>query len=148
MNRKNILYAIITILLVIICSNLIVKANKQDYKFSSNNVEQLSRKEKEKLSDILADNILMNRTDLDVVSYFFEKETFDKFSNLCRKSNIEGVMIQKAVDIVEPKDSSTGDTVIMANYKVNYSDMKNILFCMELHVNRDGKIYGYNIWAY
>lgn len=43
--------------------------------------------------------------------------------------------------------NTTSDGVIMADLKINNGDY-NKLYLIEYHVNKDGRIYGHNIWAY
>ena len=68
--------------------------------------------------------------------------------NNCGKS-IRGNISDIVIDVVEPKDSSSGDTVLLANVKAWASNQTYNTICLfEFHVNSDGKLYGYNIWAY
>ena len=53
------------------------------------------------------------------------------------------------IDVTYPENSSTGDTVIMANTKIWYDDSRyNKLYLFEFHVNAIGDIYGFNVWVY
>ncbi|MBO5388940.1 MAG: hypothetical protein J6A59_12590 [Lachnospiraceae bacterium] len=74
------------------------------------------------------------------------------YTDLVNDSNdkvIQGSIGQLAVDTIDIINSSTGDTVVMANIKVwSQAQTYNNLYLYEFHINKDGKIYGYNLWVY
>lgn len=60
-----------------------------------------------------------------------------------------GKLVDTTLDFTYPEDSSTGDTVVMINAKIEYLNGKyNKLYLFEYHINAEGKIYGFNAWVY
>ena len=63
-------------------------------------------------------------------------------------NNIDStVFSDKSIEFINADNSSTEDTVIMANVKLYYKDY-NKLYLFEFHMNESGSIYGYNIWQW
>lgn len=72
------------------------------------------------------------------------KSVYDFMSN----NDIDGTCSNIVIDTTYPNNSSTGDFVIMANCKVNVKQGYNLVYLFEFHVNKDGRIYGFNAWVY
>lgn len=58
-----------------------------------------------------------------------------------------GNIISYVNDYIKPQNSSNGDYVTLSNLMLMYNNDKHAM-CVELHYNKDGKIYGYNFWQY
>lgn len=81
---------------------------------------------------------------------YFTSPCFDKIKAYASNNNIIGDVISEVVvDFTYPENSTTGDTVIMANTRVwANGNTVNCVYLFEFHVNSEGLIYGYNVWAY
>lgn len=111
-----------------------------------NNIE--SRECKNEISDIILDILKHDEASLQTKSQYFTNDCFYDVLQYTKNNKVESTVIPElVVDYTTPSNSSTGDTVIMANTKVYYKSY-NKLYLFEFHVNQDGKIYGYNIWVY
>ena len=54
-----------------------------------------------------------------------------------------------SIEFTYPENSSTGDSVVMLNTKIRKHETQNqLVYMFEFHINSEGKIYGFNIWAY
>lgn len=80
---------------------------------------------------------------------YFDSNCYDKILKYTESNSIGGTDVKSfVVDFTYPDNSTTKDTVIMVNAKINYSEGYNKLYLFEFHVNQSGNIYGYNIWQY
>ena len=57
-------------------------------------------------------------------------------------------IITSVIDTIAVENSSNKDFVIMGNVKVEVENNRNNIYLLELHVNKYGEIYGFNIWGY
>lgn len=83
----------------------------------------------------------------------FTDECYDEMYQLILNNDFEWEDYLAVVDVTYPDNSTTNDTVIMVNvqaYYYDYSDFHdyNQLYLFEFHVNAEGGIYGFNVWAY
>lgn len=79
----------------------------------------------------------------------FDNTAYDKIKDYIQNNFIKGDIGEVVVDYVESSKSSTGDHVLMVNTKIWYDEQSyNKIYLFELHINSDGDIYGYNVWAY
>lgn len=80
----------------------------------------------------------------------FTEDCYDKLIQYIETSNINSNNISDTViDSITVENSSTGDFVIMLNTKIWYENQEyNKLYLTEFHINANGRVYGYNIWAY
>lgn len=82
----------------------------------------------------------------------FTSSCYNKLSYFIQNNDIGGDVIQQIIiDFTYPNNSSTGDSVIMANTKIGYTQDSlnyNKVYLFEFHVNKDGDIYGFNVWVY
>ena len=117
---------------------------------SEPNLLQLDTKENKKLFNDLAISLVKHDTDLLVNNkQFFTEDTLQSYANLVRKNKLSGNIIEVQIDYIDVHASATSDKVVMYNMKLKPSNETINLVCMlEFHINRDGKIYGYNLWAY
>lgn len=78
----------------------------------------------------------------------FAGDTLSQYCDAINKVKFGSNIIKKyTIEETLPANSSTGDTVIMANVTLDCgSETEAWLF--EYHINLDGDIYGFNIWAY
>lgn len=79
---------------------------------------------------------------------YFENTAYKSVYDYINTNKIEGTCSNIVIDTTYPNNSSTGDFVIMANCKVNVQQGYNLVYLFEFHVNKDGKIYGFNAWVY
>lgn len=139
---------LILILLVIIFSSLVtfkVKASEELEK--PTNIEQMTVNEVNKLFYDLTDGII-NHNSTKLPSGLIEQSAKTDLDILLVNNTIGGKLENVVVDFTYPENSSTGDTVVMVNAKVNYDNYYTKLYLFEYHVNASGKIYGYNVWVY
>lgn len=136
---------IITILLVLTLTSIIVVAyedNTQNINFEKCSTGDLNR-----FANAIMDYYLNSNNTISNYIGVIDSDVFREMNDNSLKLNCKIATI--VVDRVYPNNSSTGDLVILINTKVwDQEQTYNNLYLMELHVNRDGKIYGYNIWAY
>lgn len=137
------------ILVMILCITMSFNSYASETKVSS--LEQMDMTECNNFVMQLVLDILNNKTDFieNNTAYFTENE-YNEFKSYANSNKIMGDKIgQLVIDTTYPNNSSTADTVIMANIKVLSDDQAcNMIYLLELHINRDGKIYGHNIWVY
>lgn len=107
-----------------------------------------SRECKNEISDVILDILKHDESSLQTKLQYFTNDCFYDVSQYTKNNKVESTIIPELViDYTTPSNSSTGDTVIMANAKVQYKSY-NKVYLFEFHVNQDGKIYGYNVWIY
>lgn len=63
------------------------------------------------------------------------------------RSKEDGNMMNKAIHYVNHNNSSTKDTVIFVDCKTE-CERGNHMYLVEFHINKEGLIYGYNVWQY
>lgn len=137
---KTLKHYITIILLVITCVS-VVNASENNA-----NIEKMNIKEINSLMYNLTDSYIKHNTDTIDTSVFTDNIIGD-IINYTNSNNIDGEIRNIVVDFTYPDNSSTGDTVIMVNTKVKYSEYDK-LYLFEYHINADGKIYGFNAWVY
>lgn len=137
---KSLKHYITIILLVITCVS-VVNASE-----NNTNIEKMNIKEINSLMYNLTDSYIEHNTDTIDTSIFTDNIIGD-IINYTNSNNIGGEIRNIVVDFTYPDNSSTGDTVIMVNTKVKYSEYDK-LYLFEYHINADGKIYGFNAWVY
>ena len=81
---------------------------------------------------------------------YFTSPCYDRLIEYVKNNDINAdILTNFVIDFTYPENSTTGDTVIMANTKAWLNGNKaNVIYLFEFHVNSDGIIYGYNVWAY
>ena len=79
---------------------------------------------------------------------YFETSAYQSVYNFIEKRSVQGNVIDSSIEFTYPDNSSTGDSVIMMNYKLSVGGGYNVLYLFEFHVNSNGKIYGFNAWEY
>lgn len=115
------------------------------------NFETMSKTETEQIiRSIVGVTVSKDASWFDANYMYFTNPCFDKIKNYASNNNIIGDVISEVVvDFTYPENSTTGDTVIMANTRVwANGNTVNCVYLFEFHINSDGLIYGYNIWAY
>lgn len=81
-------------------------------------------------------------------SALFSSTCYDKISKYTCNNGINGRSIDNIViDFTYPDGSSSGDSVIMANTQIRYTEYTK-LYLFEFHVDGNGDIYGFNAWQY
>lgn len=79
---------------------------------------------------------------------YFETSAYQSVFNFIEKDSIQGSIIDNSIEFTYPDKSSTGDSVIMMNYKLSIGNGYNVIYLFEFHINSNGKIYGFNAWEY
>ena len=79
--------------------------------------------------------------------YVFTSECEREIKDNINIGNAKNI-IKCVVDTIEVDNSSNKDFVIMGNVQVEIENNRNNIYLLELHVNRNGEIYGFNIWGY
>ena len=140
---KKITYMI----LITIMLTLSIKANASEYTVNTIKLDSCTQSELVEFGYNIAEHYI-NGTNID--SKYIELLSADVNREIDSIKNTNNMKISNiVVDRIYPDKSTTGDTVLMVNIKAwDQEQTYNNLYLMELHVNRDGKIYGYNIWAY
>lgn len=120
-------------------------------KSKQTNIEKMTQKEMQStITDII--DAAINHKNNKIVEYkdLFTEDALKQFrKNVVSKEIINGDISEKAIDIVTPDNSDTFDTVLMCNIRItNNSNQYNNIYMFEFHINKDGKIYGCNVWTY
>lgn len=153
MKIKSKLKIIITITLVIMTGIFYsqintVKANEN--KLRTTNVEKMNTDEVRKMTDDIISGILENdASSISKYSQCLTSEVDSQLNKYTANNNLKGSIIERIIDYIDTKNSDTEDYVIMVNTRLQLAKAGyNELVMFEFHVNKDGKIYGYNVWAY
>lgn len=114
----------------------------------ASNIENMSDSEIEKLGNAVLESVL-SRDSKHIENYAncFTNETLEKLLDYINTNRIYGNIQSTVIDWVHTSYSSTEDSVMMINVKVENNGY-NELYLFEFHINAEGKIYGYNVWAY
>lgn len=115
------------------------------------NFETMSKAETEQTIRSIVGVIVSNDASwIDNNYMYFTSPCFDKIKGYASNNNIIGDVISDVVvDFTYPENSTTGDTVIMANTRIwANGNTVNCVYLFEFHINSEGLIYGYNVWAY
>ena len=141
---KTTLASLIMCLAIISLSSIHAEASSNVISLEKTTLSQC----KDTMTNIINAVIEKDSNKLSEYSNLFVFDSFDKLSKYTTNNGINcDSMSSIAIDFTYPDNSSTGDTVIMCNTKLEYSNY-NKLYLFEFHVNKDGLIYGYNIWQY
>lgn len=117
---------------------------------TSDSLEQLNRNELISFTDMLL-TIVINKDTTTFQQYdkYFTRDTYEKFMEYIKSNDVYGSPSKRAVDTIPVKYSNTNDYVIQANYEIlTLNSNYTLTYLYELHVNSEGKIYGYNVWVY
>lgn len=143
----------VVVLIVLTVSLLYVNRNNVSAASSPSNLEDMQYSELQETALYLAQSVIFKNESLiseHRLDELFTSSAYDKYINLVNNNEIGGEMIGDCIaDVTYPDESSTGDTVLMINSKVWYNSKEyNQLNLLEFHINKDGKIYGFNVWMY
>lgn len=129
--------------------SIILILNIQYVKAETNNLEQMSSQDRVDTIQTLIYGIVKNDvSQLNKVKLSVKTDIYQELIKYASEDNFYGGdIIECKVETTFPDKSSTGDTVIMANTKINYTNY-TLLYLFEFHVDINGEIYGYNIWVY
>ena len=144
MRNKTKVYVIVAMVIITINALILTKTTSADNQHT--NIEKMTKTEmSNSIMSIIESAITSNDTELLNYKDLFTEDCLEKYRrNVVNTNIITGIISEKAIDIVTPQDSETSDTVLMCNIENIY----NKIYLFEFHINADGKIYGYNIWAY
>jgi hypothetical protein len=104
---------------------------------------------REVVKQILCD--ILNKKPMCMEQYnkYIEEDLVDELMHDIHNNKIKGTINNLVVDLIDVKNSETSDIVMMANFKAyDRNDNKATAYLMEFHIDKNGKIYGYNIWSY
>lgn len=109
-------------------------------------VEQMTVSERYDFAGDIVSAILSNDTaELQKIAPYL---TSDCYSKLLRsKVEFNGPVTRMICDKIEVNNSSDKDCVLMCNTMVINGAVNNA-YLFELHIDANGKVYGYNIWVY
>lgn len=149
MKNRNRVYAIIAMLVITITTLVLTKTASADTEHT--NIEKMTKTEmNNSIMSII--NSAIDSDDSELLDHkdLFTDDCLEKYrKNVVNTNLVTGIISEKAIDIVTPQDSETSDTVLMCNIRLsNNKNIYNNIYLFEFHINADGKIYGYNIWAY
>lgn len=135
------------IILITIMLTLSIETNASEYVVNTIKLDRCTQSELVEFGYNIAEHYI-NGVDID--NKYIELLSVDVNREINSIKNTNNMKISNiVVDRIYPDKSTTGDTVLMVNIKAwDQEQTYNNLYMMELHVNRDGKIYGYNIWTY
>lgn len=147
---KKIGYSIIIIIALAI-STVSVKASETETEIievRTTNVEDMTDSEVTELSKYVVNSIVdKSISSMKQYNDCFTNEALTQIQWYVTNNKISGTPSNIVSDWVYPEYSTTGDSVLMINAKIQNENFNN-LYLVELHINKDGKIYGYNVWAY
>jgi len=107
-----------------------------------------SSKCQDQVTELIEAIITGDNTELDKFQRVIPSTILKEMKGYASNNNIDStVFSDKSVEFINADNSSTEDTVIMANVKLYYKDY-NKLYLFEFHMNESGSIYGYNIWQW
>lgn len=113
------------------------------------NLEQMNRTECNRVIQAISTSIINNNLkSLSDNSSYFVTSGYEPIVNFIDRESVKGSIIDSTIEFTCPDESSTGDSVVMANYKLSIGDKHNVLYLFEFHINEDGRIYGFNAWEY
>lgn len=148
---KKSLYSII-LSIILIVSTITVYAseteNTEEIELRTTNVEQMTNDEINQFCKDIT-SAIKDKSSKEIEEYneCFDSDTLSKFNSFILSNNIQGEVSSIVTDWVYPQYSQTEDSLMLMNIKVQL-DSYNELYLFEFHINSEGKIYGYNIWAY
>lgn len=107
-----------------------------------------SSKCQDQVTELIEAIITGDNTGLDKFQRVIPSTILKEMKGYASNNNIDStVFSNKSIEFINADNSSTEDTVIMANVKLYYKDY-NKLYLFEFHMNESGSIYGYNIWQW
>lgn len=148
MRNKTKVYVIVAMVIITITALILTKTTSADNQHT--NIEKMTKTEmSNSIMSIIESTITSNDTELLNYKDLFTEDCLEKYRrNVVNTNIITGIVSEKAIDIVTPQDSETSDTVLMCNIRLSNNNIYNKIYLFEFHINADGKIYGYNVWAY
>ncbi len=142
--RKVLCLLVVTLTVCILTVNASAEEHNQ-----SNNLEKMNRTECNSIIQSISTSIINNNAQsLSANSDYFEPQAYKSVIDFINRDSVKGSIIDSIIEFTYPDYSSTGDSVVMANYKLSIGNKHNILYLFEFHINKDGKIYGFNAWEY
>jgi hypothetical protein len=142
--RKVLSLLVVTLTVCILTVNASAEWHNQ-----SNNLEKMNRTECNSIIQSISTSIINNNAQsLSANSDYFEPQAYKSVIDFINRDSVKGSIIDSIIEFTYPDYSSTGDSVVMANYKLSIGNKHNILYLFEFHINKDGKIYGFNAWEY
>ena len=114
------------------------------------NVEHMTMRESNGMVADIAYGIITNNTSyISNYANYFEPDCYSELYEYTMSNDLQfESIINSVIDFTYPDNSSTGDSVIMCNTKIVYTNNYTGMCLFEYHINALGKIYGYNIWVY
>jgi hypothetical protein len=146
---KLIIISLVVAILLSCVAGRVLTANATEEVEVQNNIKKMTTSERSDFVKGLITDIINNST-TNIANYTdsFTEEQLSKFILFINNNSIDGTLNTTIIDEITSNCSATSDTVLMCNFRLNISNGYNNVYMMELHVNNEGKIYGYNIWAF
>lgn len=145
------MYKVAKIILCVILSISLLNSNvyAKDNNNKKYNIEELNLKEQNIIIDGIIDGIINNnQSRIREYRDYIIADTYARLNKYSKNNKIEkGNIISNLYEITYPDNSSSGDTVIMKNITITYNKY-NLMYLFEFHINKEGIIYGYNVWVY
>ena len=135
--------------LVLLISTLILIASTISASADTVNLEQMNRAKCNSVIQSIGASII--NSDVQALysnATYFETSAYESVYKFIERNSIKGGVIDNVIEFTYPDGSSTGDSVIMSNYKISLGNGHNVLYLFEFHINSNGKIYGFNAWEY
>lgn len=146
--RKVISLLAVTLTVCILTLNASAEEHDQLHK-KFYNLEKMNRTECNSIIQSISTSIINNNLkSLSANSDYFEAQAYKSVADFINRDSVKGSIIDSIIEFTYPDNSSTGDSVVMANYKLSIGNKHNILYLFEFHINKEGRIYGFNAWEY
>lgn len=111
------------------------------------NLEQTSDYNRALVVSEMAKIMLTNSKSMSNLPFVFTADCEREIKNSLNVANARNI-ISTVIDTIAVENSSNKDFVIMGNVKVEVENNRNNIYILELHVNKYGEVYGFNIWGY
>ena len=146
--RKMLSLLAVTLTVCILTLNASAEEHDQLHK-KVYNLEKMNRTECNSIIQSISTSIINNNLkSLSANSDYFEAPAYKSVADFINRDSVKGSIIDSIIEFTYPDNSSTGDSVVMANYKLSIGNKHNILYLFEFHINKEGRIYGFNAWEY
>ena len=136
--------------LLIICSMVILPMQTVSAASNVKSALGISKTDTDLVVGALAEMLLCDNgidSKFSTYQHFWDDLMLIKFRKDVDSSKKDSNMVDRAIYYVNQSNSSTKDTVIVVDCKTE-CERGNHMYLVEFHINREGKIYGYNVWQY
>ena len=155
---KRITKSILAIAIIISMSNLCINSTyafslfggQENTEKSIGSLDSMTKNEMyDTFKNITTAIVTRDETRLYEYSKYFSTQTMEQLVDYSKTLRADDLPTDFCIDYTGPSYSSTGDTVILVNFKIWSSDATtNTVYLYEFHINDSAQIYGYQIWVY